>query len=562
MSTGRARAALALVAVLLVLTGCTSIPTHGDVKAGTVRDPGAANSIGFSPAAPVNDANPSEIVNGFLAAATGQQDDYRVARLFLAPGLAKSWKPLTRVLVTDGGTRIKAAAGDTGVVTATVPVTGQVDAHGAYVPRRTPGAPTKLPFHVVKVKGQWRIDRADDGIVLGQPVFERLFSTATLQYFDPTYRRLYPDRRWFLNRSDTSVDTAEDVVDALLAGPAAPLGSGVTASPFPTGTKRAGISLAGTVATVDLSVPGDAPPAVVEQRMLTQLRASLKAGAITDVRLSIDGVPRTVGVLRTTAPAQPNPQPVGLRGSSFGVLEGGRVVSDALQRAVGALKPSAVTISQSQGIAAVGTVAGVSLVTRTGSRTTARPLDRRADLIDPALDPQGWTYSVPRSSPDGLVAYDRAGRAVNVVASFPADSKVRAIEVSRDGSRLLALLEVDGASRALVAGIVRDTRGRPTRLTTDVYPVATGAGAPVDATWVDEGSVATVTQDQAGDQVTLQPLGGQSSSLGQSTGTTDAVGGTIQNDLTLRSQNGALSTVDGSVWVATGVTADVLAVQR
>jgi Lipoprotein LpqB beta-propeller domain/Sporulation and spore germination len=555
------RATLVLLAMLLAVSGCTSIPTKGGVNAGTVQDPGAANPIGLFPAEPATDASPEEIVNGFLAAATGQQDRYRVAREFLAPALRRSWNPRAGVLITDGGTTIRQPPG-TSTVTAAVPVIGRLDAHGVYHEGAT--KTRMLHFHVARVKGQWRIDSAADGIVLGQPVFDRLFEPVTLQFFDPTFRRLHPDLRRFPIRSDTGLATARDVVDALLAGPSAPLASGVTASPFPKGTRRVGLSLVGDDATVDLAVPGGAPATVVQQRMLAQLFASLhRVGAIIKVHLSIGGVPRPVSAVTIVQAPEPNPQPVGLRHRSFGVLEGSRVVSDVLQRAVGALGPSSVTISDRQGLAAVGTAAGISIVTRSGNRTSTRLVDRRVDLIAPALDPEGWVYSVPRGQPDALVAHDRVGHALPVATPFPAGADVRSIEVSRDGSRLLALLETGSGARALVAGIVRDGSGRPLRLTTAVFPVVVAPGVAVDATWVDPGAVATVTQDQDGDQVTIQQLGGESSSGGRLTGATDAVGGTSRTDLTIRTLNGALFTVpQGSVWVATGATADVLAVQR
>jgi Lipoprotein LpqB beta-propeller domain/Sporulation and spore germination len=561
--SGRAsRAALVVLAVLLAVSGCTSIPMSGGVNAGAVQDPGAANPIGLFPAKPASDASPEDIVNGFLAAATGQQDRYRVARAYLAPPLQRTWNPRARVLINDGSITVRQRSG-TSTVTATVPVTGRLDPHGTYV--EGPARTTSLRFHVVKVKGQWRIDRAADGIVLGQPVYDQLFKSVTLQYFDPTFRRLYPDLRRFPVGSDSGLGTAEDVVDALLAGPSAPLGSGVTASAFPKGTKRAGLTLVGATAIVDLTVPGGVPPTVVQQRMLAQLNHSLlRVGAITEVQLSIDGVPHPVSAATVLPnPPEPVPQPVGLRNHSFGMLESGRVSSDALQRAVGALGPSSVTISASQGLAAVGTVAGVSVVTRSGTRTSARFVDRRVDLIAPALDPEGWVYSVPRGQPDALVAHDRAGHAQAVPGPFPAGSSIRSIEVSRDGSRLLALLETGGGSSAFVAGIVRDRAGRPLRLTTDVFPVAVGSGVAIDATWVDPGVVATVSQDKDGDQVTIQTLGGESSPGGPITGATDIVGGTSRTDLTVRTQNGTLYTMpQGSVWLPTGVTADVLAVQR
>lgn len=558
----RARAAIVLAAVLLAVSGCTRIPTGGGVNAGTVQDPGAANPIGLFPAPPAPGASPEEVVKGFLAAATGQQDRYRAARQYLAPAFRNRWNPRARVLINDGSTTVKQRAG-TSTVTAAVPVLARLDAHGTYVEGAT--RTRMLPFHVVRVKGQWRIDRADDGIVLGQPVFDSLFQTATLQYFDPTFSRLYPDLRRFPTRSDSGSETAREIVDALLAGPSAPLGSGVTASPFPKGTKVSGLSLLGSILTVDLGVPGGTPPAVVQGRMLAQLSRSLSGvGSTRSVQLSIDGVPSSAPAVQPVQPPTPTSQPIGLRHRSFGVLEGTRVRtgSDPLQRAVGALVPSSVTISDKQGLAAVGTVAGVSIVTRTGTRTSVRPVDRRLDLIAPALDPEGWVYSVPRGQPDALVAHDRTGRARTISGSFPATATIRSIEVSRDGSRLLVLLDNGSGSRAFIAGIVRDRAGAPLRLTTATYSVAVGSGAAVDATWIDPGTVATVTRDKDGDQVTVQVVGGESSSRGTLTGAADAVGGTTATDLTIRTQNGGLVVQQGSVWVPTGATADVLAVQR
>lgn len=548
------------LAAVLLASGCTSIPTQGPVNAGRVQDPGAANPIGLFPATPAPGAGPEEVVNGFLAAATGQQDDYRVARQFLAPAIRKRWKPLARVLVNDGGLRVKQTA--PGAVSVAVPVVASVGAHGVYRSGRA-SSPTMLRFALARIGGEWRITQAADGIVLGDPVFPRLFEPVTIQAFDPTYRRLFPDLRWLPIRSDNGVATARDIVDALLAGPAGPLQEGVTASPFPRGTRRAGVTVEGGTAVVDLTVPGRTPSTQVQQRMLTVLGASLRRGSIQGVRLSINRVERDVRAVVPVRPPQPVPQPIGLKGRAFGLIVGGRVTSDVLQRAVGALRPSAVTISDSQNLAAVRTSAGVSVVTRAGTSTAARVVDRRADLVDPALDPQGFVYSVPQQSPDALRVVDRQGASSAVVTAFPVGTAVRAIEVSRDGSRLLALLETADRPVALVVGIVRDLSGRPVRLTDAAFRVAVGTGTAVDATWVDAGTVATVTQDQDGAQVTIQQVGGEASPGGRPTSAAGAVGATSPPDLVVRATNGTLFTVpQGSVWVPTGAVADVLAVQR
>ena len=85
-----------------------------------------------------------------------------------------------------------------------------------------------------KVGGQWRISELPNGIVLSRDNFENSFSEYPLYFFDPDFRYLVPDVRWFPNCSGT---VADRIVNALLAGPSNWLQGGVVTTAFPADVK-------------------------------------------------------------------------------------------------------------------------------------------------------------------------------------------------------------------------------------------------------------------------------------------------------------------------------------
>src|ERR687889_2454140 len=91
--SSRLSAALAAAVVLiLVLAGCSTIPRSGPV--GTSQATSNQNELTaytFNPPGPQQDADPVAIINGFIAAGSGPQEDYKVAREFLAPSRSGDW---------------------------------------------------------------------------------------------------------------------------------------------------------------------------------------------------------------------------------------------------------------------------------------------------------------------------------------------------------------------------------------------------------------------------------------------------------------------------------------
>ena len=82
--------AVALVAALsLSLSACAKLPTSSEVKVGSDIQGGlTADYLYYSPSGPIEDSGQQEIINGFLNAATGPQNDYQVAREYMTGALA------------------------------------------------------------------------------------------------------------------------------------------------------------------------------------------------------------------------------------------------------------------------------------------------------------------------------------------------------------------------------------------------------------------------------------------------------------------------------------------
>lgn len=551
--------AVVVAVLVLLLSGCAVVPVSGGVNVGVVQDTDVQGGCSFAPRGPTGNASPAQIVQGFIEAATGQQNRYEIARSFLTPSFASRWDPGARVLVHATSTRVRATGRD--AYTVTVPTVAQVDARGSYTPTADPSSsgsvkpkPIPLPITLTKTGKGWRIASAPAGIVLPQAYFACLFSPATLTFFDPTFTRTVPDLRWYAN----SADVPDAVLSGLAAGPAGPIAAPVAVSAFPSRSRVASVRLTAGVAIVDLTTTAPVAAAAV-QRIRTQIQSSLPT--VSDVQLSVDGVQQAVS---GTPPRQsdllPDPHPLVRRGSSIGYLEGSAVRRDAvLGRQVLAVRPLAATISDRLRIAAVRTADGVRVVT--GS---AHPLvDDREGLIDPSLDPFGWTWSVPRTDPGALEAFDVHGKVRHLHGPFDAAQSMDAIEVSRDGTRLLVLLQTQAGPVARVVGIERDAKGAPIGLSARGYVVPAPGVEGIDATWVDPVTVATLTGGgDDGEQVTKIQVGGvQAVQLDRPGDAVAIVGGAEQSELTALLRGGGLARHD-QAWRTVGTGVSLLAVQR
>lgn len=543
------------LAAVLLLAGCSAIPSAGPVQPGTTEEPNGT-SIVYAPNPPAPGASQRDIVSGFLTAASAG-GRLQVAKQYLTPGFAAKWKPNSRVLV-QASQPTSSANGN--VLTLEMPVTAKVDAEGVYTQTT---ATVPLVFHLTQRSGEWRIDQAPDGIVLTPTVFARNYKPQSLEFYDESWSRLVPDLRWF--PSDTTAPSSSAVVAALIAGPAGPLAGGVTMNALHGATVQ-GVDAASTgMTTVTLRTTGQGPDAATLTRMQQQLIQSLRLPTPNALRLVVND--KLASPVKSLVSQSPQPAAYVVANGRFGTLSSSGTFTEdgTLGRRIEAENPSAITVSLRQGLAAVLTGAGeVAVVTTSGART----VDSRSGVVAPALDQRGWTYSVPADSPNAFTATDAGGNAIQLVSSLPSGT-VRAIEVSPDGTRMLVVLQRPNGPVAFVKGILRNPDGTPTGLTDAQYAVDLGGntGLAVDATWVDPGDVAVLVNSPDGstERVQLQQLGGLSSPLGSIPNATAIVGTSSTSDLRVLLQTGDLFVWQDPSWQAQSSTApsvSVLAVQR
>lgn len=500
-----------VAAAVIALAGCATIPRSGPVHVGeNVR--GQDNGFGpvdYLPSGPLKGATQKEILRGFIDAAVSPQNGYAVAQEFLTPKFATTWNPDASVTVDTSTDRTQTTIDATHVMLSVTPV-AFVDADGNYR-RSESSTPLKQPYTFQKVKNEWRISKAPNGVVIDSPRFTDVFSAHALYFFSPDFAYLVPDERWFPARP-TSIQTR--VVKALLAGPAKWL-EGAVVSAFPQGSALTADSVpvdSGN-AQVPLNNAASGAPGLTLQRMKLQLTQSLTdVTSVTGVTITIGGVERSITALAGSGPIQDppvDPNPLVIKDGKFGFLSGNSIasVSDISDKVL-ALAPSAVTLSADHQTAAVLSAHGVYDVR--ASVDAPKLVDSRPGIIAPSLDNDGFVWTVPAASPKAIQVAGAEGAPTPIAAGWPGASSIQSIAVSRDGTRLAALVQADGHAHVMAAGIIRSSSGVPAHLGEPVdFGVVPGSDVR-SLTWLDELSVAALSTAAQGEvAIETQVLGGE-----------------------------------------------------
>ncbi|UUT35705.1 LpqB family beta-propeller domain-containing protein [Microbacterium elymi] len=429
-------------------------------------------------------------------------------------------------------------------------------------PRSTPPAPTSRPragasplkFSLDQVDGEWRISAAPNGIVLGADQFTSVFHQYPLMYFDPAWRYLVPDVRWF-----PSSNAATRVAQTLIDGKPSPWLSQSVVSAFPDNVSMnvPSVPIQGGVAQVELSGPLLALESATLDRMQTQLQRSLASvGGVTDVSMTYGGTPlEAQGV--STASTRIDTRALVRTDKGFGFIAAQDKIEPipGITEAMSTINPVAVDLAPDYTVAAVRTRSGV--VARVPSHGPIVSLDQRTGLINPTIDPRGYIWSVPRDSPDELLAYDSAGKAIEIAGgAWSNASQVTSMTLSRDGTRLAAILTVGGQPVVEVFGIVRDADGRPKSLG-DATPVAKLPAAGIDLAWLDDSTLGVIAGSGASTVEIRQVVGGPGSSMSAPEGVT-AISGTTGTTVRLLGRDGTLYAQRGSNWEQAGAGIRVL----
>lgn len=464
------RSALLVALVLgLLLAACARLPESGPVTPGSTRATVVPNrGVDFVPPPPEPGDPPEAIVQNFLVAMQARPLQTSVARQYLTQEAADAWQPSSTYVYSD---YTPEPSGDSVVIKLEG---GQlIDPRGTW---RGPmgSAQSRITFPVVQEDGQWRIARTPNALFVRDYALEQAFTAAQVGWFDPSGSILVPEPVHVV--SGDSVATA--LVRCLAMGPPDSL-KGVVATYVPAGLTVDTVPVSGGEA--DVRLEGSLPPMDPEDlnRMVAQLAWTLRQVP------GLDTFRVAVGDRQITLPGRVTQFPVA-RGGDYDPLG---FLSDesiwALGRGGGLLRasgselaPVAVGGDAASGwrSAAVSTsgerIAGVSQDGSAVSVTAVGREDERVrlwasggrDLLEPRWDAQDRLWLMDRSSAGALILL--GGERPRALRSAGLNGeRVRSFLVSRDGSRLVAVLAGPVSDRVVMARVLRNPQGRVTGLT-------------------------------------------------------------------------------------------------
>ncbi|MCO5990876.1 LpqB family beta-propeller domain-containing protein [Actinoallomurus spadix] len=462
---------LTVALAALLAGGCVGVPQGGRVlggNAGGTEQPADDPYVGIIPVGPERDWAPTEIVEGFRTASSsfdGPNGDHQVARSYLA--CASCWRPGVASIVysrldpptfeADGPTR--------GTVTLQGTQLGRIGADGQYI---ADASDFKEEFHVRQdAQRQWRITDLPSELLLSRDDVTRAFRTLDLYFFAPDSQTLVPNPV-FIPLVSRSWLPAQ-LVKQLIGGPTTWLKSALVRSAFPAGTRLRGLRISGGVATVDLTRQARAGDL---NNMSIQLMWTLRQlREVQRMQLRIDGkvvdVPGVSGSLQSTRDwAAYNPNGGGEPQSAYvRLVDGhlGRLGTDRGQP-VAKLQTGHPAISyDDRQVASLNDAADTVTVTDLlggAVRTTLRATAKGGRFTPPSWDSRGNVWVVESTATGSQLWVIEGGtRPVTVDGWALVPYPVKALRVSRDGTRAAVIVKVDGRWQVQLGRIDRAPSG-------------------------------------------------------------------------------------------------------
>jgi hypothetical protein len=531
-------------ALVIALTGCASLPMAGPVRIGPDLVPTTdGESVYYSPSSPVEGATKAEILSGFIAAGTGPQNDYAVAREYLSESIRSSWNPNQEVLIQRSTPQVNISNQDTAELV--VDVSAEVDADGKY--QITPAGTTRvLEFSFVLENSEWRLSAAPDATVLIRPVFDVVFSPYSVFFVDRQKRFLVPELRWF----PTTAATGTRLANALLRGASSWLKPAVV-SAIPTGTRLSidAVTVEDGVALVDLTARALVASRADRSLMKAQLEATLsQLPNVSEVAISIERsrqdiqdsaadsrtLPtRTLAVLSDNGleSVSASEQPFFQSGQDFFDLN----------------DISEIALSSQSGWVAVLTDNGVIRTRGERLGLDVELIDSRAAIAGIGFDLQDYLWSISRTAGSSIIVTSSSGEPSIVSAPWLAGRSVRGFALSPEGSRVALLVQGSGPAELLVSGVVRNISGSPIELA-DPIQVAGDQANLISVSWVDPLTIATVNIEGGSATALLSTIGGTSRAIPALARTRTIVAAGAGSQLYLLTETGELFSYRGSTW--------------
>ncbi|WP_405955303.1 LpqB family beta-propeller domain-containing protein [Streptomyces phaeochromogenes] len=519
----------------VLLTGCASMPDGGDlrgVEASQRPDP----QVRVFAMPPRENAQPEEIVQGFLEALTSDDPGFETARKYLTGEASKEWRPNQSTTVLADGPNTAAehsgsreATGDY-VYSLTGTRVAKVDSQFAYEPAA--GTYNEL-VHLAKYKEkdgsrQWRIDELPQGLVMGKSDFQRNYLSVNKYYFasntsgrsddqlgavaDPVYVR-------------EQVDPVTQMVRSVLKGPTSWL-KPVVRSSFPTGTAlkkgvktlapddqnrltvplndkadRIGQSVCTEMAAQLLFTLEDLTPTGIDEVVLQRsdgtqscaLRASKAEIYVAhgpakraEYEYFIDGEKRLVRIASTGSEQEPEPVP-GALGDGDKALRSAAVSRD---------EDTAAGVSLDGRSLYVGSLASGGSLGEPVLRSKAKSEDD--GLTTPSWDASGDLWVADRDPKSSKLLLLTKGAGDPLVVTTPGlEGRIEAVRVAADGVRIALIVRKDDRTTLLLGRIERQngSDGKPSVAIHELRSVAPQLEEVTAMSWAGDSRLVVVGRE-------------------------------------------------------------------
>ncbi len=504
---------MTLVAIAFgLLPGCVSIPTDSPVRQGRqvgARDEPQLNSN--LPPGPAVGAGRDDIVAGFFAAMLAYPRSDSLARSFLTPSAAKSWDPSATLVVYDD----QEITPETDAISVQARRLGALDGRGAWL-SSTPGtSQVGLSIHTELVDGEYRVSDPPAGSYIDEDYFERYLDPFSIYYFDPTGTILTPDPVYLQLGESTPTTLVRD----LLKGPGSSL-AGVVSTAAPDGVKVASpvtVSSSG-LAVIPLTEQAQAMSADQRRLLAAQLAWTLRplgdietiALTVNARRLEVRGSGTRFGVDDFSGY---DPAGLGVSRQLFGLTSGGlvTVTASGASPVLGAIASApkearAAAVDPVAAQAALVNTDGTKVVVGSVSSVTAGTavwFTNGHDLLRPSWDIHEVLWLVDQTDSGAKVYTVTSRRTRKVAVPGISGERVLGFAISRDGTRLAAVVDTGDSTRLVIAVIDRQPSA-PAKVSISpargVFGPEVAFSGSNSVAWSSPTSVAVLANDEGGDQ--------------------------------------------------------------
>ena len=467
----------ARVAGLLVLTvtalvaGCASVPTSGPVRSGGGDgDRRAAAGIDVRAGAPRPGAQPVSIVNDFIDAMATSTD---IARQYLTQAAAATWPAKPGITVYDGSDASLKKLPNQSVLLDARPV-ATLDDRGTWR-NAVPGPPIHMDFGLVREKNEWRISQPPPQLQVPLDQLRNVYAPRSLYFFTAPKPDVLVQDLVYLPVLASAGQDATLMVRALVAGPTAILGAAAeTAVPEATEVVSVPVDADG-IATVAFNdgIAGLDPELRV--RLAAQLAWTLsQVPGVRSLKVTMNGAPYEIE--STTEPQdiahwQNLYSQLGRERGRLYLLDGGGKIFavddvEAVLNSAAATTPldvlprkphESIAIDIDAKTIAVFTGDNVMTGSLTKPDATFKAVGTYGDVLPMSFDKDGSLWIVDHPDQARIQMRPAEGsKTIDVQAGSLTGRHLKALRVSRDGVRVVAILDDQGHDKLVLGTITRN----------------------------------------------------------------------------------------------------------